>query len=368
VRIVLLAARLHSPLPDRLREHVPEPCVLFVPVSGSAGSGEVQRCRLLAQALRQRGSIAQVHFLLAEGTPDAGFDTTWLSASPTRVPGEVVAAIDRLQPSVVVFDGNTRIAALDAARRAGAHTVLISSRPSARDRGLRWRRMARVDAQWLVGAELRGAPGWRERLARWRHPQVQVRRFATVFAVPEPAAPLLQSLGLSVDRPYAVVCAGGAGQAGSAEVFGEAATCLAQSGLDTLAIGVPVVAPAIAIAELPNAQLMGVLAASRAALLAGGSLLVQALALEVPTLALPLQDEQAARVRWLAEHGAVHVATDGQPQQLADAVRALACDDGARARLQQACRALGLANGLEPMVDALAAFAALSRSPDRANP
>jgi spore coat polysaccharide biosynthesis predicted glycosyltransferase SpsG len=93
----------------------------------------------------------------------------------------------------------------------------------------------------------------------------------------------------------------------------------------------------IAIAELPNAQLMGLLAASRVALLAGGSLLVQALALDTPTLALPLQDEQAARVRWLADNGAVRAAVGRDPRELAHSLCALADDDQARAQLQRGC-------------------------------
>ena len=333
--------------------------VLFVPVSGSAGSGEVQRCRLLAQSLQHGWPRAEPHFLLADGTADVGFATTLLSASPTRVPQEVAEAIGRLRPALVVFDGNTRVAALVAARNAGARTVLVSSRPSARDRGFRWRRMARLDAHWLVGAELRGEPAWRERFARWRFPQVQVRRFATVFASPEPAAALLQELGLASDRPFAVVCAGGGGHAGAAAVFGQAATELARSGLATVAVGMHAEAPAISMAELPNARLMGLLASARVALLAGGSLLVQALSVGTPTLAVPLQDEQAARVSWLAECGAVGIATDERAKSLAEAVRALADDHQARTRLQQACRALGLDNGLDPMTRALAEFAGL---------
>ena len=344
------------------------PRVLFVPVSGSAGSGEVQRCQLLAQALRDRWPRVEPHFLLAAGTPAPSFDATYLSASPTRVPTEVVAATERLRPALVVFDGNARVATLAAARNAGARTVLVSSRPSARDRGLRWRRMAQLDAHWLVGAELRSAPGWREQLACWRFPAVRVRRFATVFAPPEPAGPLLQRFGLSADQPFAVVCAGGAGHAGSAKLFGDIATRVARTGLATLAVGAVAAAPAIPIAALPNAQLMGVLAASRVALLAGGSLLVQALALDTPTLALPLQDEQAARVRWLAGNGAVRVATDADPHALAQALRGLADDEQAREQLQRACRRLGLTNGLEAMTDELAALAGLTGNPDRASP
>ena len=83
---------------------MPATRVLFVPVSGGAGSGEVQRCRLLAQTLQRWPSI-EPQFLLAPGVDAAPFATTALSASPTRVPDEVVAAIARRPPAGVGFDG-----------------------------------------------------------------------------------------------------------------------------------------------------------------------------------------------------------------------------------------------------------------------
>ena len=337
---------------------MPPTRVLFVPVSGGAGSGEVQRCRLLAQALRQRWPRVEPQFLLASGIDASPFATTTLSDSPTRVPTEVGDAIARLQPARVVFDGNARVATLAAARNAGARTLLISSRPSARDRGFRLRRMARLDAHWLVGAELRGAPGWRERLARWRYPRVDVRRFATLFAPPANASSTLARLGLREDLDFAVVCAGGGGHAGAAELFADAATRLARSGLAVIAVDVPASPPALAMPALPNAELMGLLAASRVALLAGGSLLVQALALDAAVVAVPLQAEQAARVRWLAAAGAVQALPAPQPAQgLADRLRALADDTGAREHLRQAARGLGLENGLDVAVDALGTLA-----------
>ena len=336
--------------------------VLFVPVSGSAGSGEVQRCRLLAQALQARWPACVPHFLLAGEAQAPGFDATPLSASPTRVPGEVAAAIAGLRPALVLFDGNARVESLRAARAAGARTVLLSSRPSARDRGFRARRMALLDEHWLVGADLLGAPGWRERFARWRAPGVRVRRFATLFAPPAPAAEMRQRLGLAADAPYAVVCAGGgrhvlADGRDAGALFGAAATALAQAGIPTIAVACAGLPPASTLDALPNAELMGLLEGAQVALLAGGSLLVQALALGTPVLAVPLQDEQAARVRWLARAGAVRAAPADTPDALAARTRALAEDAVARMALRRGAKALGLGNGLDAAIDALRALA-----------
>lgn len=340
--------------------------LLFVPVSGSAGTGEVQRCRLLAGSLAARAPGVEPHFVLAPDTPFPGLPHTRLSASPTRVPHEVTAAIARLRPAVVVFDGNARVASLQGARAAGARIVLISSRPSARDRGLRGRRMARLDEHWLVGAEMLAAPGWRERWARWRHPQVEVRRFATLFAPPAPYAAVAARLGLREGEPFALVCPGGGRQTladgrSAARLFGAVARALSQQGVRTVAVACEGGGD-VAVDALPNAELMALLAASQVAVLGGGSLLAQALALEGCVLAVPLQEEQAARVRLLARHGAVVALPPADEARIAARACALAADADARAELLRAARALGLRNGLDEAVDALLRLADFSPS------
>ena len=332
--------------------------ILFVPVSGGAGSGEVQRCRLLADALAAAQPGVEAHFLLAAGAAPLPWPTTALTASPTRAVSEVVAAITALRPAAVVFDGNTRVAALDAARAVGARVVLISSRPSAADRGFRWRRMARLDAHWLVGAELLSRRHWRERLGRWRYPSVGIRRFATLFAPPADLPPLLARLDLST--PYVVACHGGGqhrlGGREAATLFGEAAAASARSGIATLAVAAPASTPARHVDALPNAELMALLAGAEAALLAGGSLLVQALAVGTPVVALPMQDEQSARVRWLADAGAIEPTNQIDPEALGASLAALAGDAERRQRLRDAARALGLENGLPAAVEGLLAL------------
>ena len=115
---------------------------------------------------------------------------------------------------------------------------------------------------------------------------------------------------------------------------------------------------------MANAELMGLLAASRAALLAGGSLLVQALALDVPVVAVPLQAEQAARVRWLAQAGAVQSEDKHDAPRLAQQVHTLIDDIDASNRLRAGVAKLGLHNGLDDAVEALGTLAGLApRSP-----
>lgn len=333
--------------------------ILFIPVSGSQGSGEVQRCRLLADAVHAHAPRTEPHFLLAAGAPPVPWPVLTLAASPTRAVPEVVAAIALLRPALVVFDGNARVEAMDAARAAGARVVLISPRPSARTRGFSLRRMSRLDEHWLVGPELVRGRGLRERVATRMRPAVRVRRFGTLFARPAPPDAVLARLG--VERPFVVVCPGGGGHVVDGRcsrlLFGEASTLLAARGVATVSVAAPAAIPAIDAGALANPELMALLSQADAALLGGGSLLVQALALGVPAVALPLQREQARRVAWLAAHRAARAASGTDAAALASDLEQLCGDRAARDALRAAAAALELDNGVDEAAAALAGLA-----------
>jgi hypothetical protein len=72
-----------------------------------------------------------------------------------------------------------------------------------------------------------------------------------------------------------------------------------------------------------------------------------------------LQAEQAARVRWLAQAGAVRAASDAGPEAIAESARMLAGDDAARQRLRSSALALGLRNDLDAAIASLGALAGL---------
>ncbi len=332
------------------------PRVLFIPVSGARGTGEVQRCRILAEAALARDARLEPHFLLAPGGPPVGFPVTPLRDTPTRDTRGVCAAITALRPDLVVFDGNSRVETQESARRAGARTLLVSSRPSARDRGFRARRMARLDAHWLVGAELLNeAPNWRERLARRLFPGVAVRRFATLFAPPPPGTleRLRERHGLPAE--YAIVCPGGGrhrpGGRDAAELFGLAAADLARRGVPVVAVGTRAAPPEGSLPPLPNHELMALLAGARLGVVGGGSLVVQVLAVGTPAVALPLTREQRARTRWLAGAGALREVLDTAVPALAEAALALYREDERRTAQRAAARRLGLVNGLPQALD-----------------
>jgi hypothetical protein len=340
--------------------------VLFIPVSGPTGSGEIRRCELLAEALRQRDATLRIGFVLSEravGLSLGDVRVTHVPISPTRNPGEVIAAIGGCRPRLVVFDGNARRATLRAARAAGARVVLISSRRSARRRGFRFSRLRWLDAHWQVAADLPPAPGRLERLKLALYPRVQWRSWHTLFAEPSPAraARWIAELGLSAGG-FVACCPGG----GLQQVDGRPAAVLmadvARAAAATLGAAVCMVGPgasergwptgSVGLEELRNADLMALIRHARFVLTGGGSLLAQSLACHAACLAVPWQREQTARVRPLARAGLCRLVPPDPPSMLGAMRDWLAHPDAVSALRERVTRS-GITNGLDDAVTAL---------------
>ena len=349
--------------------------VLFIPVSGPTGSGEVRRCELLAEALLHRDATLRIGFVLSQrgaGLACADFRVVHVPVSPTRNPYEVMAAIGESRPRLVVFDGNARRATLRTARNAGARVVLISSRRSARRRGFRLSRLRWLDAHWQIAADLSPAPDWLERLKLSLFPRVQWRSWHALFAelLPAQAAQRLAALEMSAGG-FIVCCPGGGmqeiGGRPAAAVMGDAAHAAA------VTFGIPVCMVgrgasgrdwppgSVGIEALPNADLMALMRHARFVLTGGGSLLAQSLACHAACLAVPWQREQAARVRSLARAGLCRpVAPDSEA--VLGAVREWIAHPEAVASMRERVRQSGIANGLDEAVAALAAWLMLDPS------
>jgi hypothetical protein len=332
--------------------------VLFVPVSGPVGSGEYQRCLMLARGLAARGA-PRIGFVVADSAPYADrvpFDATRVPGSTTRASAEVVAAIRAFRPAVVVFDSGGRAVQWRAARDCGARVAYVSSRPSSYARALRWRRLAVLDLHWHVApAALAPTPGPWERVKRRLLPRARVERSDTWFEAPGTRPP-------GVAPPYALFVAGGGTQRtvfGDAdELFARAAACASEAGLPVVHVGRARDAAA-GVVQLPpqsNDRLAALVRDADVVACAAGGLLVQALALGAPVVACALQAEQLPRLAWAASSGAVEP-VDADPAALAGGVLVLARDPARRASRVSAARSLALRNGLESAVDTLAALA-----------
>lgn len=342
--------------------------LLFVPVSGGAGSGELQRARLLAVGARARWptlaiAIAAEAQALARILVDTSIERVALPASPTRCTPEVIAAITRLRPAWVVFDSTARVAQLRAARAVGARVVYLSSRPIARARGFRFGVRSLIDQHWSVEWNLRGNPLslWQHWLARLR-PRQQWRHLSTLFE-PADASGLDSAVAAFAQAgPYVLACPGGGGGQINGASGGDLYQAAAQhlGALRVLLVRADWPAGTLQIdgstlqcGVLANAQLMALVAGARLALLGAGSLLPQALALGVPCVAAALMADQKARLHALGAAGAVLPAR-AEPRDLALKAQQLWESETARLQLTARAHALALRNGLGEALDALA--------------
>ena len=348
-------------------------CFLFVPVSGGSGSGELQRARLLARAIKARFPRRAVAIIAERGAladlDDPGVLRLPLPGSPTRNSSEVCAAIARLRPAVVIFDSTARSQQLRAARHAGARVVFLSSRPSARARGFRIGALRSLDEHWSV--ELGRAGTIPNRWQRWLasfFPRVLWRPLGVLFEEPQPEQLSKDLADWIAHGPYALFCPGGGGGTvdglSATEGFAQAARTFVKT-TDARALVVHgdwsrdrrVVTPGmIEVGLQGNGELMNLMINARFVVIGAGSLLLQALALGVPSIATALARDQPARLQALAQTLAV-MAPDPTREDLSEYACALWTDPAVQLELVAHARLLGLRNGLNHALDVLASMA-----------
>jgi hypothetical protein len=335
--------------------------VLFVPVSGAVGTGEFQRCLMLAQALAARG-VTKLRFVISADAPYADnlpFPARRVAGTTTSAHREVAAEIRDWRPRVVVFDGGGRASAWRAARAAGSSVVFVSSRPSARRRGFRWRRLLALDQHWHVAPSASTTPlNLLERFKLYCRPRVEFVRHDVWFEAVEPAAELRRAHALQ-DRRYVLFVAGGGTQrigAGDADALLDAAASRF-AGNGTVAVVVGGSASGwqdelYRAGRLRNAELMALVEGAEVVICGGGQLLVQCAALGRPTIACALQEEQRPRVAAFARAGAT-LEVDARADALADAALRLVVSADLRAQTIAAAQRLALRNGLPDATDRL---------------
>ncbi len=345
------------------------PRLLFVPASGAQGAGEYYRCVAIARAAQSRWPAAQIHFVVnaaAGYAKSAPFATTVVRGSPTYNTPAVNAAISGFEPDIVVFDSAGRLQQLRHARSAGAATVYISSRFKTRWKGFRLRRMHSLDQHWLAWPRLVGGE-----LTRWERLKLRVvGRPEVLFLDPVHERPdaararaLRQELGIG-EAPYALFSAGGGGYQRTGvpapEIFARAALEVKRaSGLQAVWVKGPNYegtafdsADIVALGSLASEQMTDLLAGAQVAVISGGSLLLQAIALRIPAVAAPVAADQPARIA-ASEGQSAAVSTALDARSLSNATLALLGDTARLARLQARLRELNLGNGAEQAADAI---------------
>lgn len=343
------------------------PRLLCVPVSGPFGMGEYARSLAIASAVRARWPDAEVHFALSRAAPYAAttpFPTTLFDSSPTFHTPQVLALLESFRPTIALFDNAGRTAQLRAAQRCGARVIYISARRRQRRKAFRWRWLGLLDEHWIAYPQfIAGSLSWLERLKLRLRGRPRLRFLDVILPATnaESGAALLARFAVSAGDYALFVPGGGTGHpnaAGAVAAFHTAAEQLAQSGIPTVFVGPTAVdgAPVAglrACASLPQTELAALMRSARLIVANGGSTLLQAIACGRANLAIPIAKDQYERIRRCVTAG-VTQSTILSAERIAQQAQNLWSDEAARRALEAHAAALGLADGIEVALAAIA--------------
>jgi hypothetical protein len=348
------------------------PRILFVPVSGPGGSGELMRCLIVARELRRASPEADIHFLVARNAAfreAVDFPMHDCDDSPTRSTPQVLAALRSLRPAVVVFDNAGRTEQLRAAKALGARLVFTSRSPRLRWKAFRVSWLRLLDEHWIVFPQfVTGGLSALERLKLHLSPNYVVRHLDTLFtpsAVDERQR-FLASQGL---RPggYTAFVPGGRGEGQAAAAVEPADLFIAAADEFTRATGetsvvltgrdrpTPPPGSGDRLVLLPRVRpedVQHLLAGAARVVSNGGTTLVHALAYGQEIVCVPLAADQARRIRRAARLGVV-VPVVPEARAIARATTSLAADTARGQALRRRAAGLGLVNGVDEAVSAL---------------
>lgn len=361
---------------DRMQSPVthpspPRPRVLFVPVSGPHGSGELMRCLIVARELRRAEPEIDVHFLVSRDgvfRDAVDFPVHDCDDSPTRSTPQVLATLRELRPDVVVFDNAGRTEQLREARRLGARLVFTSRSPRLRWKAFRVTWLRLLDEHWIVFPKfVTGGLSAFERLKLSFSPNYVVRHLDTLFtpSLPAQRAAWLASHGLR-EHGYTVFVPGGRGEGHAARVdptdlFVAAADAYAHATTQTAVVLTGRAQPQrpagasehlLLLPRVRPDEVQHLLAGATRVVSNGGTTLIHSLAHGREIVSVPLADDQARRIRRATRLGVV-VPVRADAQAIAEAAIALASDPTRGATMRRQIEGLGLVNGVDEAVAAL---------------
>jgi hypothetical protein len=305
---------------------------------------------------------------------DAPYPSTLLASSPTFHSRAVIALLNEWRPDVVIFDNAGRTAQLRAARRVGARVVYISSRARQRRRAFRWSWMQLIDEHWIAYPEfIAGSLGFFERL-KLRMAGRPVVRYLDVMlsrADPAPGNSIPLQAGCDAGSFVLVVPGGGTGHpdmAVAATQFIAAAQVLAAGGVATVYVGPHEVgAGGIGAVDasgqpnlhrlgpLPQSDLAELMRSARLIIANGGSTLLQGIFCGGACVAVPIAGDQAERTRRCVAAG-VAVAARPKASSIVETANRLLLNEPLRAALAGRAAALGLTDGVEVAIRAIASM------------
>jgi glycosyltransferase involved in cell wall biosynthesis len=344
------------------------PRVLFAPVSGPGGAGELMRCLIIARGFACAEPATEIRFLVARDgvfREAVEFPIIDLDDSPTRSTPQVIAAIESFRPDVMVFDNSGRTEQLRAAKRAGARVVFSSRAPRLRWKAFRFRWMRLLDEHWIVFPTfVTGGLTWYERLKLRAFPDYRVRQFDTLFtpSAAESRRAWLAGRGLD-SRGYVVFVPGGRGEASRvaepAELFIAAARAfVAATGQRTVVLTGRRSVPGdddprlTLLPRVEPGEVQHLLAEALFVVSNGGTTMIHTLAHARPIIAIPLASDQDRRIR-RAVRLQIAMTAARAPEAIAAAAATLLQEPARRDAMQLRIAELGIANGIAEAVTAL---------------
>lgn len=345
--------------------------ILFAPVSCARGMGEYARCLSLARAVERRWPQLQSHFLLSREAPyasSAPFETHLLPASVTLCGAEVDHVIDRLRPSLVVFDNAGSSRHLRAAHRAGARVIYVSSRQRQRRRAFRWQWLPMLDEVWLAyPPELFSRLSWLERAKLSVAGTTIVRALDTIL----PGDPTSDPASIAPDTAPILFMPGGGSAHGAPTnlpaLFARLAERLARRGERVSFVAGPGFTshieslPMLQVLRNPSGdELREQLRAARLVIANGGDSLLQALVLGRPCIAMPIASDQAARVAWCQSRGIVAA---GTAEELPEIIERHLAEPGRRTALAVNAAGMGWRDGLADALQAIGRLTGVDCAP-----
>jgi hypothetical protein len=350
--------------------------VLFAPVTGPGGAGELMRCLVIARELARAEPAADIRFLVARDgvfREAVEFPIIDLDDSPTRSTPQVIAAIRAFQPDVMVFDNSGRTEQLRAAVAAGTRVVFSSRAPRLRWKAFRIKWMRLLDEHWMVfPAFVTGGITWLERIKLGVFHAYRVRQFDTLFTPSEEGARRAWLAGRGLEPgAYVVFVPGGRGEASRvaepADLFVAAAReFVAVTGQRTVVLtgrkSVPGGDPRLTLLpRIEPGEVQHLLAEALFVVSNGGTTLIHALAHRRPLVAVPLASDQDRRIR-RAVRLQIAVSAARAPAAIAAAAARLLREPARREAMTQRIAELRITNGIG---EAVAALRSLARRPRR---
>ncbi|GAA0343124.1 hypothetical protein GCM10009092_04660 [Bowmanella denitrificans] len=291
--------------------------VLFIPVSSPEGIGEYMRSVILADAIQEKWPEAEIGFVLNRHAPYAAscpYPALLLNASPTKCEAQVNGYLREYCPTLVIFDASGRQSQLAQAKALGAKVIFISQHQSKRRRGMKIGRARHTDRHWVVQPEfVIGPPSWLSRTKLKWLGLTEPQCIGPVFTNPQPdkQVSLLVHHALK-QHEFVLLNAGSGGHKVANELaadrFAEVARKIAEAGRQAVLVlgpnypnALPQIPGVLCLGQVNNRDFIALLAACRYAVLSGGDTLLQAIALSVPTLAVPVSKDQPKRIAACAQ-------------------------------------------------------------------